>query len=86
MTVLRSTGTSGISFPSGSHHGLFAASTSVMPSTSAVELSEKVMTLLAGLVAAGTTEVSRVYHLDRGYEQIERKLSLAGGQIVRVKG
>jgi UDP-N-acetylglucosamine enolpyruvyl transferase len=30
--------------------------------------------------------VSRVYHLDRGYERIEKKLSLLGAQIVRVKG
>jgi hypothetical protein len=36
------------------------------------------------LVANGTTEVARVYHLDRGYEQIERKLSYLGAQIVRV--
>jgi UDP-N-acetylglucosamine 1-carboxyvinyltransferase len=52
----------------------------------ASDLRASVALVLAGLVAAGTTEVSRVYHLDRGYEQIERKLSLAGGQIVRVKG
>ena len=49
-------------------------------------LTASVALVLAGLVANGTTEVSRVYHLDRGYEQIERKLSLLGGQIVRVKG
>jgi UDP-N-acetylglucosamine 1-carboxyvinyltransferase len=42
--------------------------------------------VLAGLVASGTTEVSRVYHIDRGYEQIERKLSYLGAQIVRVSG
>jgi UDP-N-acetylglucosamine 1-carboxyvinyltransferase len=51
----------------------------------ASDLRASVALILAGLVANGTTEVSRVYHLDRGYEQIERKLSLVGGQIVRVK-
>ena len=52
----------------------------------ASDLRASVALVLAGLVANGTTEVSRVYHLDRGYEQIERKLSLLGGQIERVKG
>jgi UDP-N-acetylglucosamine 1-carboxyvinyltransferase len=51
----------------------------------ASDLRASVALVLAGLVANGTTEVSRVYHLDRGYEQIERKLSLLGAQIVRVK-
>jgi UDP-N-acetylglucosamine 1-carboxyvinyltransferase len=39
--------------------------------------------LLAGLAARGTTEVRRVYHLDRGYEQIERKLAPLGARIRR---
>jgi UDP-N-acetylglucosamine 1-carboxyvinyltransferase len=52
----------------------------------ASDLRASVALVLAGLVANGTTEVTRVYHLDRGYEQIERKLSLIGAQIVRVKG
>ena len=52
----------------------------------ASDLRASVALVLAGLVASGTTEVSRIYHLDRGYEQIERKLSLLGAQIVRVKG
>ena len=51
----------------------------------ASDLRASVALVLAGLVANGTTEVSRVYHLDRGYERLERKLSLLGGQIVRVK-
>jgi UDP-N-acetylglucosamine 1-carboxyvinyltransferase len=42
--------------------------------------------ILAGLVAEGTTEVLRVYHLDRGYEAIEKKLSLLGADIQRVAG
>jgi UDP-N-acetylglucosamine 1-carboxyvinyltransferase len=50
----------------------------------ASDLRASMALILAGLVASGTTEVSRVYHLDRGYERIERKLSLLGAQIVRV--
>ena len=41
--------------------------------------------VLAGLVAEGTTEVNRVYHIDRGYESIDEKLALLGAQIERVK-
>lgn len=41
--------------------------------------------LLAGLVGEGTTEVHRVYHLDRGYEQIEEKFSKLGARIRREK-
>lgn len=52
----------------------------------ASDLRASVALILAGLVAKGTTEVSRVYHLDRGYERIERKLSQIGAQIVRVSG
>lgn len=40
--------------------------------------------ILAGLAADGTTAVSRVYHLDRGYEHIEEKLAAAGAQVKRV--
>jgi UDP-N-acetylglucosamine 1-carboxyvinyltransferase len=42
--------------------------------------------ILAGLVAEGTTEVLRVYHLDRGYETIEKKLRAIGADIERVAG
>ncbi len=41
--------------------------------------------VLAGLVASGTTEVQRVYHLDRGYERLEEKLASLGARIRRVK-
>lgn len=41
--------------------------------------------ILAGLAAEGVTEVARVYHLDRGYEQIEEKLRGLGAAIKRVK-
>ncbi len=40
--------------------------------------------ILAGLVASGVTEVHRVYHLDRGYEAIEKKLTALGAVISRV--
>lgn len=39
--------------------------------------------VMAGLVARGTTTVRRVYHLDRGYEALERKLSALGAQVRR---
>jgi UDP-N-acetylglucosamine 1-carboxyvinyltransferase len=42
--------------------------------------------ILAGLVAEGTTEVLRVYHIDRGYEKIEQKLWGLGADIKRVAG
>lgn len=41
--------------------------------------------VLAGLVARGKTEVSRIYHLDRGYERLEEKLRTLGARIERVK-
>jgi UDP-N-acetylglucosamine 1-carboxyvinyltransferase len=41
--------------------------------------------ILAGLAAQGVTEVSRVYHLDRGYERLEEKLSQLGADVRRVK-
>lgn len=42
--------------------------------------------VLAGLAAKGTTEVLRVYHLDRGYQRIEEKLKALGADIQRVPG
>ena len=41
--------------------------------------------VLAGLAAEGETIVSRVYHLDRGYEKVVRKLRGVGAQIERIK-
>ncbi len=41
--------------------------------------------ILAGLAAEGETEISRIYHLDRGYDRIEEKLSQLGAEIRRVK-
>ncbi len=52
----------------------------------ATDLRASASLVIAGLVAAGTTEVRRVYHLDRGYEQIEKKLAPLGATIERVPG
>ena len=41
--------------------------------------------ILAGLVAQGQTEVNRVYHLDRGYEAMEKKFEKLGAVVRRVK-
>ena len=41
--------------------------------------------VLAGLKADGVTEVSRVYHIDRGYEHLDEKLQELGAHIERVK-
>ncbi len=49
----------------------------------ATDLRASVCLVLAGLAAEGTTEVLRVYHLDRGYERIEEKLSALGAEIRR---
>lgn len=50
----------------------------------ATDLRASVSLVLAGLVAGGVTEVARVYHLDRGYENIEGKLARLGADIRRV--
>ncbi|MFW2542479.1 UDP-N-acetylglucosamine 1-carboxyvinyltransferase [Primorskyibacter sp. 2E107] len=52
----------------------------------ATDLRASVSLILAGLAAEGETVVSRVYHLDRGYEHVVRKLSAVGAQIERIKG
>ena len=52
----------------------------------ATDLRASVSLVLAGLVASGETVVSRVYHLDRGYERIEEKLSACGARIERLRG
>jgi UDP-N-acetylglucosamine 1-carboxyvinyltransferase len=51
----------------------------------ATDLRASASLVLAGLVAGNTTEVLRVYHLDRGYESIEKKLGAVGAKIRRVK-
>ncbi|MDB4961424.1 MAG: UDP-N-acetylglucosamine1-carboxyvinyltransferase [Myxococcales bacterium] len=51
----------------------------------ATDLRASASLILAGLVASGKTEVLRVYHLDRGYEAIEKKLRAVGAKIKRAK-
>ena len=50
----------------------------------ATDLRASASLVLAGLVAEGRTEIERIYHIDRGYEAIEEKLSQLGAQIRRV--
>jgi UDP-N-acetylglucosamine 1-carboxyvinyltransferase len=52
----------------------------------ATDLRASASLILAGLAAEGTTTLSRVYHIDRGYQQIEKKLSALGADIRRVAG
>ncbi|WP_323770937.1 UDP-N-acetylglucosamine 1-carboxyvinyltransferase [Antarctobacter sp.] len=52
----------------------------------ATDLRASVSLILAGLAAEGETVVNRVYHLDRGYENVEDKLSALGAKIERIKG
>jgi UDP-N-acetylglucosamine 1-carboxyvinyltransferase len=51
----------------------------------ATDLRASASLILAGLRAGGRTQVSRVYHLDRGYERLEKKLRALGADIRRVK-
>ena len=51
----------------------------------ATDLRASASLILAGLAAEGVTEVSRVYHLDRGYESLDKKLSKLGADVKRVK-
>ena len=52
----------------------------------ATDLRASASLILAGLAAEGTTTLSRVYHIDRGYQRIEEKLSALGADIRRVSG
>ena len=52
----------------------------------ATDLRASVSLILAGLAAQGETVVSRVYHLDRGYEHVVQKLEGVGARIERIKG
>jgi UDP-N-acetylglucosamine 1-carboxyvinyltransferase len=51
----------------------------------ATDLRASVSLVLAGLAAQGETVVQRIYHLDRGYEQLENKLAACGAEIERVR-
>ncbi|HWK36534.1 UDP-N-acetylglucosamine 1-carboxyvinyltransferase [Sphingomonas sp.] len=50
----------------------------------ATDLRASMSLIIAGLAAEGETQVSRVYHLDRGYERLEEKLSAVGADIERI--
>ena len=50
----------------------------------ATDLRASMSLIIAGLIAEGETQVSRVYHLDRGYERLEEKLQAVGADIERV--
>jgi UDP-N-acetylglucosamine 1-carboxyvinyltransferase len=52
----------------------------------ATDLRASACLVLGGLVARGKTEIRRVYHLDRGYESIEKRLRALGAQIRRYHG
>ena len=64
-------------------HGVESLSGAVVMAT---DLRASASLVIAGLVAQGTTVVDRIYHLDRGYEQMEVKLNAVGAQIERVVG
>ena len=50
----------------------------------ATDLRASASLVIAGLIAEGETHVTRIYHLDRGYEAIEEKLGGLGANITRV--
>ena len=51
----------------------------------ATDLRASVSLVIAGLAAEGETIINRVYHLDRGYERLERKLAGCGADIERLE-
>mgnify|MGYP000131299479 CR=1 FL=1 len=51
----------------------------------ATDLRASASLVIAGLAAQGETQVDRIYHLDRGYDRMEQKLTLLGANIERVK-
>jgi UDP-N-acetylglucosamine 1-carboxyvinyltransferase len=51
----------------------------------ATDLRASMSLILAGLAAENTTELSRIYHLDRGYEALDAKLGKLGARVERVQ-
>jgi UDP-N-acetylglucosamine 1-carboxyvinyltransferase len=51
----------------------------------ATDLRASASLVIAGLVASGETLIERIYHLDRGYDRMERKLSALGADITRIQ-
>jgi UDP-N-acetylglucosamine 1-carboxyvinyltransferase len=54
-------------------------------SVMSTDLRASVSLVMAGMIAEGSTEVLRIYHLDRGYEQLEKKLNAVGAKVRRVE-
>jgi UDP-N-acetylglucosamine 1-carboxyvinyltransferase len=52
----------------------------------ATDLRASASLVLAGLIAEGTTEILRIYHLDRGYDRLDKKLRALGADVRRAKG
>ncbi len=52
----------------------------------ATDLRASVSLVIAGLAAEGETMINRVYHLDRGFETLEEKLSACGADVTRISG
>jgi UDP-N-acetylglucosamine 1-carboxyvinyltransferase len=52
----------------------------------ATDLRASASLVIAGLVADGQTVVDRIYHLDRGYDRMESKLTAVGAKVRRIKG
>jgi UDP-N-acetylglucosamine 1-carboxyvinyltransferase len=50
----------------------------------ATDLRASVSLVIAALAAKGRTEINRIYHLDRGYQQLEEKLTAVGAEIERM--
>jgi UDP-N-acetylglucosamine 1-carboxyvinyltransferase len=64
-------------------HGVkFLSGAEVMAS----DLRASAALVIGGIVAKGKTTISRIYHLDRGYKDMAKKLSMLGAKIERVKG
>jgi UDP-N-acetylglucosamine 1-carboxyvinyltransferase len=51
----------------------------------ATDLRASASLVIAGLVAQGDTVIERIYHLDRGYEALDQKLTALGARVVRLK-
>ena len=70
---------------SGAHARITGVDHLVGAQVMATDLRASMCLVLAGLAARGETVLNRVYHLDRGYEHIEDKLSAVGAAIERLK-
>ncbi len=51
----------------------------------ATDLRASASLVIAGLIAEGETIIDRIYHLDRGYEELDKKLIQLGAKIKRIK-